>query len=164
MKRYKQKVDAQHQEQDVDPKLYVITTGWFGGLFAAGLTYLAFFLNFIPYGPGVIWRHFPFFKSIDWLGGPVGHVMGIGVISLSSLITAFLYYYLFRRFNSPWAGVLYGLAVWVFVFLGVNEWIPGTKAVAEMELNTTITFICIFIVYGLFIGYSISYEYNDKIG
>lgn len=53
---------------------------------------------------------------------------------------------------------LAALAARVFVF---NPIFQDVRAVTELKSDTIITTICIYLLYGLFVGYSISFEYNE---
>jgi len=142
-------------------KSYVYVIGFFGGLFVSTLAYASHFLNFIPFGPGVLLRMWPTYSAVAWMRGPVGHLIGILLISLISMLIALLYYLLFRRMNTVWTGIWFGLALWVVLFVGLYPLFPGIKGFNEMHWNVNITFICLFLIYGLFVGYSISYEYQQ---
>lgn len=157
----KEKLDKERQEKKKNKRAYLLSIGFFGGFFASLTAYLAHFLNFIPFGPGIILQMLPQYTVIPWMRGPGGHFIGILVISLFSIGFAYLYYALLRRMDTAWVGVWYGLALWVVLFIGLNQLIPGVKKVDELGWNTNITLLCIFIIYGLFVGYSISYEHKE---
>lgn len=149
------------QEKEKHKRRYLYSIGFFGGLFASMIAYVVHFLNFIPFGPAVILQMLPLYTVTPWMRGPAGHFIGMLVISFFSIGFAFLYYVLLRKLETAWVGIGYGLALWVILFLGLNQVIPGVKTVGALGLNTNITLICIFIIYGLFVGYSISYEYKE---
>jgi hypothetical protein len=44
--------------------------------------------------------------------------------------------------------------------LVLNPIFPDMKPFLDLSRNTVITSVCIYLVYGLFIGYSINYEYE----
>lgn len=140
-------------------QLYTIYVGFFGGLFASFLTYMIHFLNFIPFGPGVIWHHVPYLANVKWLQGVWGHLAAIVFISFFSILISYLYYALFRKIETPWMSIWFGLTLWAILFVGINSLVSDAQNVYELGWTTNIAFICIFIIYGLFIGYSISYQY-----
>lgn len=57
---------------------------------------------------------------------------------------------------------MYGIVLFFIVFFILNPLFPGIKPFTELKRDTVITSICLYIVYGIFIGYSISYEYQIK--
>jgi hypothetical protein len=150
------------QNQDKKGKNYIVTIGFFGGVFASVITYIVHFLNFIPFGPGIILQAWPTYVLSGWMRGPVGHLIGIILLSLLSIVISLLYYGLFRRMNTVWTGLWFGLALWVVIFLGLHQLIPGVRSVWALGWDTNTTLICVFLLYGLFIGYSISYEYHEE--
>lgn len=154
--------DKDEQAKRNKIRVYMYSIGFFGGLFTSMIAYAAHFLNFIPYGPGVVLQMIPIYTETPWMRGPGGHFVGILVISFLSIGFAYLYYALLRKLDTPWAGIGYGLALWMILFLGLNQMIPGVETVAELGANTNITLICIFVIYGLFVGYSISYEHKEE--
>lgn len=151
---------SEKQEEVQEGLHYVLSTGFYGGLFASALTYLAYLLNFIPFGPGVILQMLTPFLDLTSINSVLGQIASIFLISFMSIAGSYLYYLLLRKRNSLWFGAGYGLAWWGIIFLGVNQLIPRLKSIYSLGLTTNIIFISIFIFYGLFIGYSISYYYN----
>ncbi|MFA9559420.1 YqhR family membrane protein [Evansella sp. AB-rgal1] len=133
--------------------------GLFGGLFWSLIGYIAFYLNFARVGPALALM--PWALG-DWKNGWLGQLIGIVFIGLVSIAVAFLYRLLFAKINKPWPGLLYGLILWFIIFWLFNPMFPGLKPLTQLDLNTIITTLCLYIVYGLFIGYSISYEYHER--
>jgi uncharacterized membrane protein YagU involved in acid resistance len=82
----------------------------------------------------------------------------IGVISIAA---ALLYYALLRKIRGMWPGILYGAALWVVIFYLFNPLFPNVQPVADLNMNTVITTLCLYILYGVFVGYSISFETQE---
>lgn len=61
-----------------------------------------------------------------------------------------------------WVGIIYGFILWVILFILFHPIFNDIPAVMEWSMNTWVTTICLFILYGTFIGYSISYDYMDS--
>ncbi|MCY9128778.1 YqhR family membrane protein, partial [Bacillus spizizenii] len=97
----------------------------------------------------------------EWKKHGLGTVISIILIGLLSIGAAFLYFLLLKRLKTMWPGVLYGLLLWLLVFFVFNPIFPDVRAVTELKADTVITTICIYLLYGLFVGYSISFEYNE---
>lgn len=136
----------------------VATIGFFGGLIWSGIGYFAFFFNFIRVGPALVLM--PWALG-DWKNGYIGQLVGIVVISILSIFVAFIYRLILARFNSIWPGLGFGVILWLLVFYLLNPIFHGLKPLASLDINTIITSLCLYILYGVFIGYSISYEYNE---
>lgn len=138
---------------------YVIYTGLFAGIFWSAIGYLSYLFNFTVIRPNFIlepwalgnWKH-------EWLGT----VISIFMIGVFSVIAAFIYYLVLKNLKSRWGGIFYGIALFLLVFLVLNPIFPGIKPFREIDRNTMITSACLFIVYGIFVGYSISYEYQSR--
>lgn len=135
----------------------VFWTGLFGGIFWSLMGYLSYMFNFTEIAPNVIlepwavgyWRK-------EWQGT----VISIIVIGIFSVGAAFLYYAVLKKFNGIWPGIGYGIVIFLLVFFVLNPLFPSIGPVNELSRDTVITTICLYILYGLFIGYSISYDYN----
>ncbi|WP_088104713.1 YqhR family membrane protein [Halalkalibacter urbisdiaboli] len=148
----------QHPEQ-MSYGAKVALIGLFGGLIWSLIGYLAFYFKFIRVGPALILM--PWALG-DWKTTYIGQLVGIAVISLLSIGIAFFYRMLMQKIHIIWAGIGFGFVLWILVFYVINPFIPGLKAVQNLDLNTIITSLCLYVLYGLFIGYSISYEYAEQ--
>lgn len=136
----------------------VATIGFFGGLIWSFIGYFAFYFHFIKFGPALVLM--PWALG-DWKKSYIGQLIGILVISLLSILIAFVYKVLLQKVFSIWPGILFGVVLWGIVFCILNPIFPGLKPVSELDSNSIITSLCLYILYGLFIGYSISYEYKQ---
>ncbi|WP_209123072.1 YqhR family membrane protein [Alkalihalobacillus sp. BA299] len=153
-----QTLEQSRKDEPMSYNAKIATIGIFGGLLWSTLGYIAFFFNFARIGPALVLM--PWALG-DWKNGYIGQIVGIIVIGLLSVLVAFIYKLLFERFNSLWPGILYGIVLWLIVFYLLNPIFPGLKSVANLDSNTIITTICLYVLYGVFIGYSISYEYQE---
>ncbi|WP_455662348.1 YqhR family membrane protein [Pradoshia sp.] len=148
---------------DVKPPLSygatVTVIGLFGGVFWGAIFQLFAYFNFTEVGPTFIIRSW---IKADFAKGWMGVILSLVCLSIISLLFAYLYSILFRKFNSYWLGVGYGLVLWALIFLVLRPLFPGMKTVMELSINTIITTICLFLLFGLFIGYSISFEYHEE--
>lgn len=139
-----------------------IITGFIGGI----LLYLAIlfftYFNFIDetiYAiliskinlPASI--HKPLFRGITLLF----------ILGLTSTVIALIYYGLLRKIFNIWVSVLFGLGIFGLSILLIKIYVK-TKNWFIYDGTTYITLICLFILYGLFIGYSIAFDYNDTKG
>ncbi|ADU29959.1 hypothetical protein Bcell_1696 [Evansella cellulosilytica DSM 2522] len=137
----------------------VALIGFFGGLFWSIIGYVAFYFNFASVGPALALM--PWALG-DWKHGWMGHLVGIGFIAIVSIAVAFLYRLVFAKINQPWPGILYGVALWVVILGLFNPMFPELDPLFQLDVNTIITTLCLYLVYGLFIGYSVSYEYHER--
>lgn len=151
-------LEQNKRDQPVSFNATVASIGFFGGLIWSLVGYFAFFFNFIRVGPALVLM--PWALG-DWKNGYIGHLVGIAVISILSIPIAFLYRFILAKYNSIWPGLIFGFILWLVVFYLLNPIFPGLKPLNNLDLNTIVTGICLYILYGVFIGYSISYEYNE---
>ncbi|MFC5713330.1 YqhR family membrane protein [Thalassorhabdus alkalitolerans] len=135
----------------------VALIGICGGIIWSIIGYIAFFLNFSRVGPALVLM--PWALG-DWKNGYLGQWIGILVIGLLSILSAYLYKVIFQKWDSLIPGMIYGFVLWLLVFYILNPLFPGLKPLPLLDFNTIATNICLYILYGVFIGYSISYEYT----
>lgn len=154
-----QSLEQNKREQPMALSMKAAITGFVSGIFWSLVGYLAYFFHFTELSPNMILLPW---NIGDWKYGKTGNYLVIFLIGLLSIVTALLYYALFRKIKSMWAGVGYGVALWVLIFYVLNPLLPSLRSVSELERNTIITTICLYILYGLFIGYSISFEAQES--
>lgn len=148
-------------EQNKTEKQYttngrVALIGFWGGLIWSLLGYLFYALNFTIYGPSLILQ--PWALGEDLKEGVSGQIWGIVAICIASIILAFAYKFTLGRIKSMWVSVGFGLALWVLVFYVFQPFIPGMKPVMELGRNTVSTTLSLYVLFGLFVGYSISFD------
>ncbi|WP_071395724.1 YqhR family membrane protein [Bacillus tuaregi] len=136
----------------------VVLTGLIGGIIFACLGYLAYIFSFTEIPPRVILE--PWALG-DWKKGWLGTVIAIILIGVLSIVAALLYYATLRKFNNIWVGIAYGIVLFLLVFFVLNPIFPGIRPINKIDLNTIITSICLYSLFGLFVGYTISYEENE---
>jgi Conserved membrane protein YqhR len=156
----KKNPELEQNKKDGDMSLMakVVVIGLFGGIFWSLLSYLTYIFNFTELSPNLILK--PWILG-DWKNRVLGQFIGIFMIGIISIGVALLYYALLKKFQSIWVGAAFGIALWLIVFYVFNPIFPDIKTVGELERNTVITTICFYILYGVFIGYSISFEENE---
>ncbi len=155
--------DEKQQEQNRHPKTMsfmtlVILTGFIGGIFWSGLGYLAYLINLTDIHPNIILDPW---TSGNWKEGWIGTLISIILIGLVSILAALIYYALLRRFPSILVGAVYGVIIFLLVFGLLNPLFQGISPLKELSQNTIITSICLYILYGVFVGYTISYEESE---
>jgi hypothetical protein len=147
------------QEEQMSFAAKVALIGLFGGIIWSLVGYFAFYFNFIRVGPALALM--PFVVG-DWKDTYIGQLVGVAVIAVLSIGLAFLYKILLQKIYKLWVGIGFGLVLWLLVFYVLNPFFPGLKSVQNLDKNTIITSICLYVLYGAFIGYSISYEYAER--
>ncbi|WP_084688879.1 YqhR family membrane protein [Sporolactobacillus inulinus] len=136
-------------------------TGLFGGLFWGLIGFLCYLLNFSKVGPSLIFAMFPY-----WTGrnSVYGQLLAVAAMSLLSVLIAELYLFTFSRIKSMWFSVSFGILLWFIVFFLFQPFLQGLPEPARLGWNTTTTTLCLFALYGLFVGYSISFDFEEQTG
>jgi Conserved membrane protein YqhR len=170
MADHKNKEEEQNKEKD-NPNLEqnkkeepmsqlgkVVTIGFIGGVFWSFLAYIAAIFNFTEVSPNLLLQ--PIALG-DWKDGTLGNIISIVLIGVISIGVALVYFIVLKRFTSMWIGIAFGALLWGLVFFILNPIFPNLKTVFELSRATIVTTICLYILYGVFVGYSISFDYNE---
>jgi uncharacterized membrane protein len=151
--------DHNNQDKQNSPLHKAIVVGFVGGIFWSIIGSLAYYFNFSEVSHASYTLRS--FWQASWTDGLLGELISIVIISLISIIISLGYYFILRNQSGMWPGVLYGLLLWFIVMYFLNPLFLKVPTLTEMDSTTVITTICLFILYGTFIGYSISYEYEQ---
>lgn len=137
----------------------ILMTGWIGGILWSLFAIVLYQFNFIEVRPKSYLLH-------SWLGNEFvstwkGTLLTIFIASLISIGVSFIYYLLFKKVNSIFMGIGFGVMIWlIFVFI-TQYTFPNIKPFTDFDKVSMLSSICIFILYGTFIGYSISFDYYE---
>ncbi|WP_251551343.1 YqhR family membrane protein [Neobacillus muris] len=137
----------------------VFWTGLFGGVFWSAIWYISYFFHLTEIRPNGILEPW---AAGDWKYGWGGSMLSILLLGIISVCVSFIYFALLRKFNGIWVGMAYGLILFLIVYFVLNPLLPGIKQITDLSRNTVITSICLFALYGIFIGYSIQYEHESR--
>ena|SRR5690625_10623 len=136
-----------------------LLTGFLGGIFWCMITLVLHYFNIIDVSP---YDYLKWFKlSEKWLKTFAGVVFTILIYGIISIGIAYLYYLFFKKIEGLLIGIVYGLMLFVFVLIiipQINSHVPNILLMSYRSITTS---ICLFILYGLFIGYSISFDYKQ---
>ncbi|MCR8633971.1 YqhR family membrane protein [Paenibacillus radicis (ex Xue et al. 2023)] len=133
--------------------------GFFAGLLWGAVKMVEHYFHFTSLPPGFLVE--PFFKNsflLTWKG----YLLGWAVFILFSIVATLLYTIFLAKAVGPWVGIMYGLAIWGIIFLLVGPITGMMNWIAFLDWNTILTEACLFMLWGLFIGYSIAFEFNDE--
>ncbi|WEG14304.1 YqhR family membrane protein [Pullulanibacillus sp. KACC 23026] len=154
-----EKKTTNEQQSEITSPVRTFAIGFWGGLIWGFLGFISYYLNFAKYGPGLILAPWALGK---WKVGLKGQILGIIAITILSIVIAFIYRAVLGKVKNIWISVGFGMVLWVIVFYIIQPWIPGLKPVLKLGLNTISTSLCLYVLYGLFIGYSISFDLQMK--
>lgn len=152
------KLEQNQKEKPMSFMMMTVLTGLIGGIFWSGVGYITHVLNFTEIPANTILEPW---TIGEWKDGWLGIMISILLMGAISIVAALIYYVVLRRFYSIWVGVGYGIVLFLLVFFVLNPIFPGIPPFGELERNTIITSACLYILYGVFVGYSISYENSE---
>jgi len=133
--------------------------GFFAGLIWGGARWLMYGMHFSKVIPGFLAE--PFFKHAYLLKAE-GHLIGYLFFIVFSVISSLLYVLLLRKLKGPWPGMVYGVLWWSALFLA-GSWLFLQQPPFRLPWNTVISEFCLFLLWGLFIGYTAAFEFtNDR--
>jgi uncharacterized membrane protein YagU involved in acid resistance len=155
----KQRKKNEYEEHHTNPWVYSIKIGFFAGLIWSVARWLFYEMKFTKVIPA--FAADPFFK-VSFLKTAWGEVVGIGFFIIFSIIAALLYKFALGRLRGPWPGVLYGAVWWVILFVVVGPTLGILEVINKVGWNTIFSELCIFLLWGVFIGYSIAFEFTDE--
>jgi len=146
------------QNKKEEPMSMVVLTGLVGGILWSSIGYLLYVFHFTNVHPNVILE--PWALG-EWKKQWLGTVISIVIIGIISIGVALIYYAVLKKATSIFVGIGYGIALFLLVFFVLNPIFPGIEPIGELNRNTIITSVCVYVLYGIFIGYSISYEFDE---
>ncbi|MNE88608.1 hypothetical protein D3C80_1859320 [compost metagenome] len=59
-------------------------------------------------------------------------------------------------------GMVYGVAWWLIIFVAAQPMLHMTKPIRELSTNTIISELCLYLLWGLFIGYTAAEEFTNE--
>ena len=147
------------KESVIDLKRRVAITSFFAGLIWSTVWAVAAYFNFTELSPSSFILEIWF--DAKWIGRWYGELISIISLSLISILIAYIYYWLFRKLTGLLPGLLYGVVTWLLLILISSSLFVHIPYVNELNINTIVTMLSNFVLYGVFIGYTISYDFLD---
>ena len=138
---------------------YCLQLGFFAGLIWGLLRWILYLIHFTKVIPGFLAD--PFFQQ-SFLKAGWGLMVGGSFYIVFSILATFLYKLVLGWIPGPWPGLCYGLFWWVVLFVFVGPAIGLFKPIYAIGYDTIFTECALYIVWGLFIGYTIAFEYTDR--
>ncbi|MDY0405601.1 YqhR family membrane protein [Virgibacillus sp. 179-BFC.A HS] len=137
----------------------VAIIGFVGGVFWSTIGFFMYYFNFVEISAKSIllrsWLRRP------WTDGWLGEVISILMTGILSIAVAYISYFLLRKWYSMWGGVILGAVCWLLVFIVLHPLYPNVPTIYEMQQESIVSTFCLFVIYGVFVGYSIAYDYYD---
>ncbi|WP_342665447.1 YqhR family membrane protein [Paucisalibacillus globulus] len=138
-----------------------LLTGFIGGILASILGFLMYYFNFMEVSAkSYLLRSW---TTAGWTDTWLGELVTIMIVGILSIGVALVYYGVLKKINSIWTGMIYGLILWAIVFVVLQPIFSKIPNLVEMEIKTIVSALCLYILYGIFIGYSISFDYQETV-
>jgi uncharacterized membrane protein YagU involved in acid resistance len=138
---------------------YALMVGFYAGLIWGTLRIFSYTFGFTQVVPGFLVE--PFFLH-DFLLGYGGIGLELVTFTLLSLIASIIYMFLFSHRVGPWPGIVYGITWFVAIYLVMGPLIGLLPPLGIISWHSIWSDGCIFLLWGVFIGYSISFEFTDE--
>lgn len=124
-----------------------LSIGIWGALIWSFIGYFSYWLNLSDYSPS----HFgkPFLNP-DYLFRWQGILLSISIVIIMSIILSFIYSLFFSHILTPWIGAALGAVLW-YILVGWRD----------VSFTTLLSTFSLFVLYGIFIGYSLSMEFSS---
>lgn len=144
-----------------NPWFFALYIGFFAGVIWGFVKIAAYYFRFTTVIPGFLVE--PFYKH-DFLLTGGGILVGWIYFILFSILGSFVYMLLLGKLKGPVPGILYGIGWWMVLYYIVG---PGTgmfAPVTRIGWDTIIADFCLFLLWGLFIGFSTAFEFTEETG
>ncbi|CAI6055111.1 YqhR family membrane protein [Cohnella sp. JJ-181] len=153
------KASGQDTGKTKHPALFSLINGFFAGAIWGLIRWLSIAMNFTKVPQAFLADPFVKRGRLDTI---MWHSVGLALFIAMSIVAAYVYWLILGRLKGPWPGLFFGLAWWLSLFLWIG---PVTGAVApyrEVGLGSMCTECALFVLWGLFIGYTYAFEYHNE--
>ncbi|MEX1029382.1 MAG: YqhR family membrane protein [Paenibacillaceae bacterium] len=138
---------------------FALYIGVYAGIIWGLVRWMFYILQFTKVLPAFLIK--PFFSK-TFVHSWIGHLSGIGAFILLSFIASLIYAIFLRKLKGPWPGIIYGIVWWFVVCVLIGPLIRMQPALWKLDLNSILCDACVFTLWGVFIGYSITLEFTDE--
>lgn len=135
-----------------------VVTGLVGGLGLSVMFLVMHYFNFIEINPMYIFK--VLLGDGVWETAWYAKVIFILIMCILSILVAMIYFFTLKSIESWLAGGLYGISIWSLLFILLPLIVEKFHDVTERTNHTNVSLFTVFLLYGLFIGYSISFDYK----
>ncbi|MHA0855579.1 YqhR family membrane protein [Paenibacillus sp. CMAA1364] len=149
----------QRQGEYTNKMAFALELGFFAGLIWGSIHWIFYVFKFTKVIPGYLAE--PFFKH-SFLKSGAGHLVGLLVFIAFSIGVSLIYVFLFRKLKGPWPGIAYGIFWWTIIYVVIGPSFEMVKPLTKLSMTTIISEFCLYLLWGLFIGYTIAMEFTDE--
>jgi hypothetical protein len=137
---------------------YASLIGCVAGVLFGGMHMLFHYMHFSEVRPDIFAQ--PFFLH-RVLKAKWGWLIGLSCTVFFSWLAANLYQLSFAKLKGPWLGLAYGAMWWVVLFATFGPWFHWLRSFSKWKSDTLVVEACLFLLWGIFVGYSISFKATD---
>ncbi|MCP8616831.1 YqhR family membrane protein [Salirhabdus salicampi] len=155
------KLEQNQAEEPMTMFQRALLTGFVGGLLWGSLGSLAYYFNFttISHASYILRSFF----NASWVHGWMGELISIVIVSMLSILAAIVYYVVLKKRRGMIPGILYGIGIWVVFVYFLNPIFTAVPTFNNLNADTLVTTLCLHVLYGTFVGYTISYDYYNAM-
>lgn len=141
------------------PALYCLTLGLSAGIIWGLVRWLWVVLNFTKVPQAFLADPFIPRSKLDTIGW---HFAGLGLFIVMSIVATYVYWLLLGKLRGPWPGLLFGAAWWALLFFWIGQVAGAVPPLREIGRGSIVSECAIYLIWGLFIGFSFAFEYHDE--
>ena len=138
---------------------YAIQVGVFAAIIWGAVRGAVYYFHFTQVQPGFLLK--PFLDD-DVLEGTMGVIWGGVTFLVLSIFVSLLYAFALYKLRGPWPGVAYGALWFTLLYLLYGMLTGAVPPFGKISWDSLWTDFSIFVLWGTFIGYSISFEFTDE--
>lgn len=132
--------------------------GWIGGIIFGILIFILFYFKLIdPNISSMIIGKIKLFNH--WYGKLVLLIF----LSILSMIVTLFYYMIAKKMSQWYIGMFFGIFIWFIVCTLYYIYFNQNLIFNQKTIHESINLLCLFILYGLFVGYSTSFAYELQL-
>lgn len=135
-----------------------LVTGFIGGLFWCSITLILNYFKIVDLSPKT---YLSLIINNKWLFKWYGTFFTIVIYGVISIFIAYIYYIAFKKIGGLMFSVLYGMGLFILVLFIFPQFSSDFPYLLTMTRRSILTSACILILYGTFIGYSISFDFKQ---
>lgn len=153
--------DSENDPKPTQPILFSLKIGFYAGLIWGLARWLLTGLNFTNVSQAFLLDPF---VSRKILNGFYWQAAGLVMFIIMSILAAVLYVAILGRLQGPWPGLFFGVVWWGLVYAWAGPLIGAVPPLNRIGWSSIVTDFCLFLMWGLFIGFSIAFELHNEAG
>ncbi|MFC5532557.1 YqhR family membrane protein [Cohnella yongneupensis] len=140
--------------------LHSLKIGLFAGIIWGLVRWLATGLNFTQVTQAYLLDPF---VSRQLLGSGWWQFAGWIAFIVMSVLAAVVYWLVLGKLRGPWPGLAFGAVWWGVFYALIGPMIGAVPPLRTIGWDSMVADFCLYVVWGLFIGFSISFELHDEM-